>query len=279
MGVAILAKSRRSFECGPFTLASAFNGSLYSPPAASLLVGVGQPANAASLTKQAQPCFVPWMAFCPTDRPDVSCACGVVHPFNSGSDKVEPLPDMRAAEPRSAQIRRPEGKSQCFQVSRYSIEPYAPVLARNLLSKDACRTALVDEPEPVRPKVPLVSNPFSCACRAERLAWAGSGPDGAVVAPSCASKGVGPYADSSEEMALNKSGEVVRSYVTNIPFIDDAGGNVASGDKVAQPLGGNGVDLVVKGERSVMLDLLQRRAREIERRTIVAGVFKRGRDH
>ena len=45
MGRAIFAKSRRSFACGPCTLASAFSGSAYSPPAACLLVVVGQPAS------------------------------------------------------------------------------------------------------------------------------------------------------------------------------------------------------------------------------------------
>jgi hypothetical protein len=61
---------------------SAFNGTAWhsGPSFQSRLVAVGQPASWASNTRQAQPCFVPWIAFCPADLPDVSCACGVVHP-------------------------------------------------------------------------------------------------------------------------------------------------------------------------------------------------------
>lgn len=53
---------------------------------------------------------------------------GVSHP-------VEPLPDMRGADARSAQIRSPEGISQCFQVKVNKGEPIPAVTTRNLLSK------------------------------------------------------------------------------------------------------------------------------------------------
>jgi hypothetical protein len=77
---------------------------------------------------------------------------------------------MRRADARSAQICRPDGVARGFHVSAYKVEPTEAVLARNLLSKDDCRLALADEVVPMRPEVPLVSNPRSSACRAERLA-------------------------------------------------------------------------------------------------------------
>jgi hypothetical protein len=54
---------------------------------------------------------------------------------------------MRRAEARSAQIGRPEGPARSFHVSAYKVEPSEAVFARNLLSKDDCRSALFDEME------------------------------------------------------------------------------------------------------------------------------------
>jgi hypothetical protein len=119
------------------------------------------------------------------------------------------------ASARSAQIGRPKGVSLCFQVSRYMIEPHHGILACNLLAKDDCRATLLDEPVPVRPEVPLVVKPIALACRAERLAGARSGPDGAIVSPSGRAEGEGPHSDSGEEMALSKSSKLVWGDVTD----------------------------------------------------------------
>ena len=78
--------------------------------------------------------------------PFVSVTFGVGQP-----DKIESLADMGAAEARSAQIARPNGVTRSFHVSRYKIEPSKSVLARNLLAKHDCRSALADEVVPVRP--------------------------------------------------------------------------------------------------------------------------------
>src|SRR5690606_33298521 len=64
---------------------------------------------------------------------------------------VKPLPDVRRADARSAQIGGPDCISQCFQVRAHSGEPSPSILARNLLSKDDWRPALIDEPSPMRP--------------------------------------------------------------------------------------------------------------------------------
>jgi hypothetical protein len=150
-----------------------------SPLPCDATVGVGQPASCASCTRHAQPCFVPWIAFCPADRPDVSCACGVVQPascaavwqfippsrpsvpapvlsvaFGVGqplSPEPEPLPDVRCACARSAAIFRPDGVTRSFQVSAYKVEPSEPVLAGDLLAEDGDGLALLDVPVPERP--------------------------------------------------------------------------------------------------------------------------------
>jgi hypothetical protein len=126
---------------------------------------------------------------------------GVGHP-------VEPLPDMRSAEARSAGIDRPDGIARRFQVSRYKVEPSKAVFRCNLLAKDEFRAALFDKPVEGRPEVPLVIKPAAFACRAERLAGTGASPDRSVVGPPRLSQGEAPDADSGEEMALNKSGKV-----------------------------------------------------------------------
>jgi hypothetical protein len=112
---------------------------------------------------------------------------------------------MRGTETTSCGNSRPAGVAALFQVSRYKIEPSKAVFSCNLLPKDADRSALLNEPVEGRPQVPLISKPDAFACRAERLAWAGSGPDGTVVGPSCLAQGVGPHANSGEEVALSVS--------------------------------------------------------------------------
>jgi hypothetical protein len=84
-----------------------------------------------------------------------------------------------------------------------------------LLSKDNCRAALADEAIELGPEVALVGKSCSFSGGAERLAGAGAGPDGPVVGPSCKTEGVGPDADTGEEVALRVTLEVARSHVPN----------------------------------------------------------------
>jgi hypothetical protein len=90
---------------------------------------------------------------------------GVGHP-------EQPLPDVRRADARSAQIGGPDGISRSLQVSSYSGEPFESIAACNLLAKDHWRAALGDEAEKIGPKVPLILGPPSLAGGTERLAWA-----------------------------------------------------------------------------------------------------------
>jgi len=63
---------------------------------------------------------------------------------------------VRSADARSRERDSPEGVAQGFHVSLYKLDPRLCVLARNLLSKDDCRSALRDEALEVRPQVALV---------------------------------------------------------------------------------------------------------------------------
>lgn len=85
----------------------------------------------------------------------------------------------------------------------------------NLLAKDCDRAMLGNELEPRRPQVAGVVGSFTFPRRAEGLARAGAGPDGAVVGPSGLTEGVTPDADSGEEVALGESSEVVGSNIDN----------------------------------------------------------------
>jgi hypothetical protein len=55
------------------------------------------------------------------------------------------------ADARSAEIDRPAGVARSFQVRLNKVEPAETVLARNLLSRDVRRAALLDEIVEVRP--------------------------------------------------------------------------------------------------------------------------------
>ena len=165
--------------------------------------------------------------------------------FQPFSDEPEALADVRGADARSAQICRPDGVARCFQVSVYSVEPAKAVLARNLLSKDDWRAALCDEAVELRPEVPVVVETFALSGGAEGLAGAGAGPDGPVVGPSGETEGVGPDADTGEEVALGVAVEVRSSHVPNGSFIDISVSDQFIGDQVAQPLRGVGVYLVI----------------------------------
>jgi hypothetical protein len=57
-------------------------------------------------------------------------AIGVGHP-----DKPQPLPDVRRADARRAQIRCPDGVARAFHVSANKVEPLEAIRACNLFAK------------------------------------------------------------------------------------------------------------------------------------------------
>lgn len=82
--------------------------------------GVAHPDSAAVVCRFSPPC----RPCAPTPVPLLA----VGHP-------MQPLPDMRRADARRAEIESPAGVALCFQVSVYKVEPSQAVLARNLLAK------------------------------------------------------------------------------------------------------------------------------------------------
>jgi hypothetical protein len=126
---------------------------------------------------------------------NASVLVGVGHP-------VETVTDVRSTDARRRKRDRPDPVSHAFQVILNKVDPRVCVTARNLLSKDRCRAALLDEVEERRPKVPLVSKPSSRACRAERLAGTGTSPNRSVVSPAGAAKCIAPDTGTGKEVAL-----------------------------------------------------------------------------
>jgi hypothetical protein len=139
---------------------------------------------------------------------------------------------VRRTDARRRERDTPEGVTHGFQVSVYKVDPRVDVLARNLFSNDDCRLALADEVPESGPQMPLVSKPSSVACRAERLARAGTRPNRSIIWPAGGTKRVGPDTDAGKEMALGKSKQVVGSHIENAPSVDNARRNVAGFDEV-----------------------------------------------
>jgi hypothetical protein len=133
---------------------------------------------------------------------------GVGHP-------IKTLPSVRGSEARSADIDRPAGVIRVIQVRLNSVEPSESVNGRNLFPKANDRSSCLDEAKELWPKMPFVVERFAFAGRAEGLAGARPGPDFAVVGPSCETQGVTPDSDSSEEVALGVSSEIIGPNIDN----------------------------------------------------------------
>jgi hypothetical protein len=196
--------------------------------------GVGQDANAACRTKSRG--FFPSPPLFRRAR-----TVGVCHP-------VQPLSAVRRSDARSAQIGSPAGISQFFQVSANSSEPLSPIRARNLLSKDDCRTALGDEIVKSGPKVALVGVALALARARKRLTGTGACPDAGDAFESGPAQGEGPAADPGEEVALVVLGEFIGLYLQNAAAVHVASRQLASRDQLAEPGAGARVVVVVVGD-------------------------------
>lgn len=228
-----------------FRLLSLFPAALLPFCAGVPAIGVGHPAKYAcrgswsTLSLPSRCATIPGVSF-------QSRTVGVTHPVISVSD-------VRRTDARRRERDTPEGVTQGFQVSVYKVDPYIDVFARNLLSKDDCRLALRDEVPKSWPEVPLVSKPSSLACRAERLARTGTGPNRSIVAPTGTPERKGPHADAGKKMALGEVLQVGWVYIFNTPGVNHAVGNVPGCDQVAQPLGCIRVDFVVIGAHAASI--------------------------
>jgi hypothetical protein len=119
----------------------------------------------------------------------------------------QPLPDVRRPDARSAQIGSPNRIADCFQVSSYSGEPFTSILARDLFSKNNCRSADLDKLKPDRPEMAFVEFPTPLSGARKRLARAASRPNRGICRPAGELEGKGPTADSRKEVALRVSCE------------------------------------------------------------------------
>ncbi|MNJ48226.1 hypothetical protein D3C77_434150 [compost metagenome] len=155
-----------------------------------------------------------------------SAAVGVGHPVRS-------ISDVRRTDARRRERDSPEGITHGFQVSLYKVEPRLCVLACNLLSKELCRFSLTDEPGERWPQVARIIKPISLACRGERLARTGTGPNRSIIWPAGATKGVGPNTDTGEEVALGVRLEVIRVNILDRSFVDVAWRDMPPLDEVA----------------------------------------------
>lgn len=154
---------------------------------------------------------------------------GVGHP-------VQSLTDVRRTEARRAGINRPCGVTLCLQVREYKVDPSESVFACNLFAKNDDRFALFDEVVECWPQVPLVIKPSAFACRAERLARAGTSPNRSVVTPPGLSQCVAPHSAAGKKVALGKSAQVAGVHIFNAPFINDTWRNMSGINQVTQPL-------------------------------------------
>lgn len=114
-----------------------------------------------------------------------------------------------------------------------------------MLASKRDRSALADEPMPSGPEVAIVSKPISFACLGERLAWAGSGPDPAVVGPSGHAEGERPAAEPGKEMTLDVAGEIGGADIADVALVHVSGWNKSICAEVAEPFRRVRVDFVV----------------------------------
>jgi hypothetical protein len=152
---------------------------------------------------------------------------------------------MRRAVAASRGTDRPHGVTFTLQVKRHMIEPIVAQSGLNLLAKANDRAALADEPEERRPQMSLVRSPASFACRAERLAWAASGPHRPVIGPPGASQSIRPGTETGEEMTLGISHNVCWYDILDRSFIDFSRRYHPRLDKLPQPLCREFVNFVV----------------------------------
>jgi hypothetical protein len=86
--------------------------------------GVGHPVNQTTRPSR------PFSGTVPTELPSFqSRVVQVGHP-------VQSLSQVRSADPRSAEIRRPAGVTRSFQISLYKVEPDKAIRPCNLLTHD-----------------------------------------------------------------------------------------------------------------------------------------------
>jgi len=93
--------------------------------------------------------------------------------------------------------------------------------------------------------VALVIGRLALAGGAEGLAGTTSRPNRSVVGPSCETQGMGPSAETSEEMTLCESSELVGAHAGDASLVDFSIGDQSFPDECAQPFGDKGIVIIV----------------------------------
>jgi len=225
----------------------------------SRLHGVAQAAIVIAAYASVAPDPLPFLCFA-FSRARLSPSARTFEP-NSTADGVgheeNPLPLVRRADARSAQIGGPHGISRSLQVTAHSGDPFEPSRARNLLCKEHWRSALGDEPEKSGPKMPWIMFASSRTGGAERLAGRRSSPDLQVVGPPGPFQSEGPAAQAREEMVVpTLFGESRRFDFLNGPAIHDSTREDAIVDHRPDRDAGGRVVIVVVGHFLVLPALL-----------------------
>jgi hypothetical protein len=140
---------------------------------------------------------------------------------------------LRRTDRASLQQRRPDGVMTALHVIGSAVEPAVPNRARNLLSKDDCRSTRSDEAVRFRPQVARVLFAGARAGNAPGLAGARAGPEGAGGWYACQAQGLAPPAESSKEMNLPISAKIARVDKLDISVIHVSIGDQAFGYEVA----------------------------------------------
>lgn len=140
---------------------------------------------------------------------------------------------------------RPAGVADAFQISTHSVEPILSNRCRNLFSHEDRGPTGADKLKEDGPEVPFVFRAFLPSGDGEGLAGGAACPQGSLVGPASEACGVGPAADTSEEVALDVPLEVFRSHVANGPFIYITLCYQIIVDQIAQPLRCVGVYFIV----------------------------------
>ena len=167
-------------------------------------------------------------------------------PSKPGSEP-EPLTEVRRTDPRSAEIKRPDGVARSFQVSVNKVEPREAKFRTNLLPQDDWRPDCSNELEPDGPEVPLVSEASLGAGIGQGLTRTRACPDGTIGRPSCEIEGEVPSSDPSEEVRSSNSSNVVWCDFRDRSVIHASFGDPSSVHEVAKPLCGERFVLVVVG--------------------------------
>ena len=202
----------------------------------SCAVGVAQPANCTAIPSVIPKPFPFIPFFFIRSRRSCHFVSVSFHSPESGVGQPEqPLPDVRRACARSAQICSPAGISCCFHVSTYSSEPFTSKRACNLLSKDRWRSALGDEAVKSGPDMALIGMAFSLSSARKRLTGTGAGPDGSICGPAGEGEGEAPAADAGEKVALLVLFKLVWLDVLDWSCIDFPFRQLAGAYEVFQP--------------------------------------------